>query len=75
VPMTKTLEDRLDLSQQVLAGWSEMVELGATPVENLRLIENEIAVLGQHLEEDPERVRELMERWLSLAERLRLSIS
>ena len=69
--LIKAHVDRLDLSEQVLARWEQMMELGATPAENLRLIESEIGILRRLLTDDPHRVADLIKRYEAVARRLR----
>jgi hypothetical protein len=66
--------DRIDMSEQVLNGWPVMLRLGATPAENLRLIENEIEAL-QALTDQPERRAGLIERYKDLGAGLRQDIN
>lgn len=70
----KANADRLDLSERVVAGWEGMVAAGASPVENLRLIENEIAIL-QKMTDEPERRAVLIKRYSLLANGLRQKIN
>jgi hypothetical protein len=60
--LNKTNLDRIDLCEHVLAHWEGIIELGGTPVENLRLFTNEIQCLQNLREQDPERVDGLIER-------------
>lgn len=66
--------DRIDMSEQVLNGWPVMLSLGATPAENLRLIENEIEAL-RLLTDQPERRAALIGRYEGLAAELRQGIN
>jgi hypothetical protein len=72
--IAKASNDRLDLSERVLAGWEGMVAMGATPTENLRLIENELAIL-QNMSDEPERRARLIERYEALADGLRRGVN
>ena len=66
--------DRIDMSEQVLNRWPVMLSLGATPAENLRLIENEIDAL-QALTEQHERRAVLIGRYEAQAAELRRGIN
>jgi hypothetical protein len=58
--------DRLDLFDVLLDHFEEVNALGATPIENLRLIDNELIFLAQVREDDVERINRLMERALAV---------
>jgi hypothetical protein len=69
VTIEKFQYDRMALSERTLATWSEMRASGASLVEHLRLIDNEIAFLRRH--EGSGDVAILLARWETLASQIR----
>lgn len=68
--------DRLALSEQVITTWEAIGGPGGTPVDNLRLIDAEIAILGKlRAGDDDERISSLIARYEAMAARLRASIN
>lgn len=67
--------DRLELSEHVIERWEDMLALGALSSENLRLAENEIAILAGYRGENPARVDDLVKRYQAIADQLWVKIN
>lgn len=73
--MKKANVDRLALSEQVIATWEAIGGPGGTPIDGLRLISAELAILEKLQAGDDPRAAALIERYQAVAARLRTAIN
>lgn len=59
--------DRLDLAEQVLVSWEQMLAAGVLTIENLSLATSEVANLQAYRSQDLDRADDLIRRFQAIA--------
>jgi len=72
--LTKANIDRLDLSERLAEEWENLTGVADAVSENLRLIENEIKILGDLRSADPDRVDALIAKYSAFRDALQRKI-